>query len=429
MHGVHWTRTPKRSTHKGADDNKKIEVLLEAANTASERVSGLHVAFMGLCLYVLVIVFGTKDLDLLIGKGVRLPIVDVEIPIVGFYLIAPYLVLLVHLNLLLQLQLLSRKLFDFDAVAQSHEGIGLRDRLHGFPYSYYLVGRPGPLVHAFWRAQSPHGSFALLMTLIVGPLLPLALQVDGEWLERMVAIAQGAPQSMTTFSKLLDEKRHLDLHEKVLLAKQPKPEILALIRSGGWQEVLNQLEPINLKARSLRHAQISKAILTGADLRCAQLQGADLSYANLQGVDWSCTKEFLGWENSGAQLQGALLIGAELQGADLTVAHLEGAVLIEAQLQGALLSSANLQGANLLGANLQGATLYESKLQGADLNDTVLTGADLEDAVLKGSSFGTVRLQGHAPEGCHVLWQQWLVQKNPYGPQGSEMGANFQRRG
>ena len=102
---------------------------------------------MALCAYVLVIVFGTTDMDLLIGKGVKLPVVDVTVPIVGFYAFAPYLVVLVHFNLLLQLQLLSRQLYAFDAAAPEEEGLGgLRDRLHIFPYTYYLVGRPGPIV-------------------------------------------------------------------------------------------------------------------------------------------------------------------------------------------------------------------------------------------------------------------------------------------
>jgi hypothetical protein len=136
-----------------AASNEDAGALLDTANSASQYVAVLHVAFMALCAYVLVIVFGTTDMDLLIGKGVKLPVVDVTVPIVGFYWFAPYLVFLVHFNLLLQLQLLSRKLYAFDAAAArlilpnfihpsvhaapKEEGIGgLRDRLHIFPYTY-----------------------------------------------------------------------------------------------------------------------------------------------------------------------------------------------------------------------------------------------------------------------------------------------------
>jgi hypothetical protein len=111
-------------------------------------VATLQIAFLVLCTYVLVIVFSTTDMDLLIGKGIKLPVVDVEVPITGFYATVPYLLVLVHFNLLLQLQLLSRKLFAFDEAASKGQGIDdLHDQLHIFPFNYYLVGRPSRLVH------------------------------------------------------------------------------------------------------------------------------------------------------------------------------------------------------------------------------------------------------------------------------------------
>ena len=147
--------------------NEDAEALLDTANSASQHVAVLHVAFMALCAYVLVIVFGTTDMDLLIGKGVKLPVVGVTVSIVGFYFVAPYLVVLVHFNLLLQLQLLSRKLYAFDAAAPNEERIGgPRDRLHIFPFTYYLVGRPGPIV--WWLLGIVVG-----ITLLVLPLATL----------------------------------------------------------------------------------------------------------------------------------------------------------------------------------------------------------------------------------------------------------------
>ena len=152
-----------------------VKALLDAANSASQTVAVLHVAFMAVCAYVLVIVFGTTDLDLLLGgNNVKLPVIDVAVPIVGFYAAAPYLVVLMHLNLQLQLQLqlLSRKLFAFDAVAPTDEEVGgLRDRLHIFPYTYYLVGRPSAVVGGLL-------GLVVSVTLVVLPLATLlALQL------------------------------------------------------------------------------------------------------------------------------------------------------------------------------------------------------------------------------------------------------------
>ncbi|MDG4551008.1 MAG: pentapeptide repeat-containing protein [Candidatus Contendobacter sp.] len=171
---------------KAAPDAK---ALLDAANSASQTVAVLHVAFMAVCAYVLVIVFGTTDLDLLMGgNNVKLPVIDVAVPIVGFYAFAPYLVVLMHLNLLLQLQLLSRKLFAFDAATPAEESVGgLRDRLHIFPYTYYLVGRPGVVVGGLLGLVVSVSLIVLpLATLLALQLKFLAYQAEGiTWAQRV----------------------------------------------------------------------------------------------------------------------------------------------------------------------------------------------------------------------------------------------------
>jgi len=165
---------PLRPTTRAAPASSEVDTcaLLETVNSASQQVAVLHIAFMAVCAYAMVIVFGTTDLDLLIGKGVKLPVIDVEVPIVGFYAAAPFLVVLVHFNLLLQLQLFSRKLYAFDKAAPRKEALGgLRERLHIFPYTYYLAGRPSRLVRML---------IGLLVstTLVVLPIVTLlALQI------------------------------------------------------------------------------------------------------------------------------------------------------------------------------------------------------------------------------------------------------------
>jgi uncharacterized protein YjbI with pentapeptide repeats len=141
--------------------------LLDTANSASEKVAALHLGFMAVCAYLLVIVFGTTHLDLLLGKGIKLPFVDVEVPIAGFYTAAPYLLVLVHFNFLLQLQLLSRKLNAFNFIAPKDEWNGSsRDQLHGFPFTIYLIGRADPIVRALLELM-------VSITIILLPLITL----------------------------------------------------------------------------------------------------------------------------------------------------------------------------------------------------------------------------------------------------------------
>ncbi len=146
--------------------------LLDAANSASQYCATLHLGFMALCAYVLIIVFSTSDLDLLLGKSVTLPLLGTALPLMGFYAAAPFLLVLVHFNLLLQLQALSRKLYAFEATALcAGREADLSEQLHIFPFASYLIGHPGPIVELL-------NEFLVSVTMVLLPLMALlALQL------------------------------------------------------------------------------------------------------------------------------------------------------------------------------------------------------------------------------------------------------------
>jgi hypothetical protein len=91
---AHWPRnslpssvepSPQTVEPTPAVNPPDAQKLLESANSASEQVGVLHLGFIAACVYVIVIASGRTDMDLLIGKGIRLPIIDTEVPIVGFF--------------------------------------------------------------------------------------------------------------------------------------------------------------------------------------------------------------------------------------------------------------------------------------------------------------------------------------------------------
>jgi hypothetical protein len=140
----------------------------------------------------------------------------------------------------------------------------------------------------------------LLTILLLGLPLPLMLVVDGEKIDRPAAVG----------TRILASLRHLDLHEKVLLAKPAQPETLADLLStdpSRREAALRSVQRIDLQNRSLRRADFSHTVLPKADLRGAQLQGAHILYAQLQGADLR-----------GAQLQGTIFLETRLHGANLS---------------------------------------------------------------------------------------------------------------
>ena len=160
-------------------------------------------------------------------------------------------------------------------------------------------------------------------------------------------------------------------------------------------------EPLVLRNKRLRFANLSNSQffnvdLFGADLRGATLDGAFMQQAQLDGA------QLQGASLQGAQLQDARLNRAQMQDARLNWAQLQGARLQQAQLQGASLAGAQLQGASLHGAQLQGALLIGAKLQGASLGEAQLQGASLDWAQLQGASLEKAELQGALIAGAQI---------------------------
>ena len=94
----------------GNDTIERVERLRKTADDAAQLVRNLYITFLLVGTFIAVTIGSTTDLQLLTVSPVKLPIVNVPLPIVGFYALVPWLFLLLHFNLLLQLYLRSRNL-------------------------------------------------------------------------------------------------------------------------------------------------------------------------------------------------------------------------------------------------------------------------------------------------------------------------------
>jgi len=448
-----------------AASSEQAEALLDTANSASQHVAVLHVAFMALCAYVLVIVFGTTDMDLLIGKGVKLPVVDVTVPIVGFYAVAPYLVVLVHFNLLLQLQLLSRQLYNFDtAVAKEEERLGgLRDRLHIFPYTYYLVGRPGPIVRRLLGIGVGITLLVLpLATLLVLQLRFLAYQDQAvTWAQRIAVWVDVAlviilwPLIMDWGDSWRDYLRrvrsYLRQHWAVWAVLWVFVVMPGLATTTGvfvamlWTMLGLFMVPDIVWWRDRRRGPEDAIPVADPTVRGMLMLllivnlGVPLPLILLAEGEWLLAGHIVDREVNPSfrrldlveealfakpnkpelltqlregdpikikealrQVEPVKLRGRRLRGAKFTSAFLPRADMSEARLQGADLWGANLQGANMTYAYLQGAEMSGAQLQGADLMWATLRGTHLERAQLQGAILMGAQLQGAILTGAQL---------------------------
>ena len=122
-----------------------VQRLRENADDAARLARKVYITFLLIGTYIAVTIGSTTDLQLLKVSPVKLPILDVGLPIVGFYALVPWLLVLLHFNLLLLLYLLSRKLHLVDgailALEPEREREEQRALLFPFPFSQMLIGR------------------------------------------------------------------------------------------------------------------------------------------------------------------------------------------------------------------------------------------------------------------------------------------------
>jgi hypothetical protein len=160
-----------------AEDTASIDKLQSAADGAATQVGHLYVTFLLFGLYIAVAVGATTPEQLLRSAPVELPLLNVQIPLFGFYWIAPFLFVLMHFNLLLQFHLLAQKLWRLDLaierqIAPESARDAQRRLLHSFAFSHMLIGRHHrPLIRALLHIM-------IWMTVILLPVaLLLAVQI------------------------------------------------------------------------------------------------------------------------------------------------------------------------------------------------------------------------------------------------------------
>ena len=532
-----WQR--RRQLRRQQDDQLAIERKQQDEQLATERKQALDASAPRLrnlfifvqvfLLYVVVSIFGVDDRDLLDPNStVKVPLLNIGLPTFYFFLLAPVLVALLHINLLLhhqayqdklrhwrdgapkaQLDQLAPNFFDIAFLAQDRwqrqlVRASLWFLLYFWPpaalclalfwFADYqnpwvtlehfalLIISYGASVYFSWRRDHVRQELRPLLLWALTLLLGLVILIGGYLAVSFWVFGHPNPLLTPAYITLLIVGGGISVHlpwskicggnklqnlshwlQGLLLSALPLvgTYLFALVisltwvgyeRSHPWFEsnllyqpkidapsfiyqnldtstidlasayesntsrdelIKSYSEPLDLRGRSLRYANLSSSFLPKARLAAADLSAANLSQASLQDADlreaqlpdaflreaqlqsaslWKA--QLQGADLEDAQLQGVSLGQAQLQGADLEDAQLQDAYLSSAKLQGASLNRAQLQGASLNRAQLQGASLIRAQLHGASLTRAQLQGADLSEALLPGVSLGEAQLQG-----------------------------------
>jgi uncharacterized protein YjbI with pentapeptide repeats len=427
-----------------ADD---LEAIKKAVDDAASVGGGLWLSYPFVLFYLGVAAGAVTHADLFLENPVKLPFLNIELPLLAFFFLAPILFIIVHAYTLVHLVFLTDKAKRFHQALHDPErsvDAAARQNLQWqLPSNIFIQFLAGP-------SDVRDSAFGYLLraiawvTLVVAPiLLLLMMQIQ------FLPFHSGFIAWTQRGALLADLVLIWWLWRKILSGRMPGPYLgprllwatagvaftLAMFLfswmvatfPGEWQDnlpnqrvfwfpfpkpdrdlgTLNRLvfqSDVDETTRRRWLPLSNTLVLTGFNIyeglgiddpektkwhdfvfraRGRDLRNAIFDLASLPKVDFT-----------GAELQGASLYRARLQGALLDEAQLQGALLLETQLQGASLNDARLQSASLDEAQLQGASLMNANLRGTSLAGTQLEGASLYGAQLQGASLAHAQLQG-----------------------------------
>lgn len=429
----------------GAELPEELAVFpgLGEARNVARVASKLFLLLLVFAAYLVLLVGATSDATLLANRPPGpLAIFGSGIPILGFYLMAP--VLLVGLMAITHLY--AQRLWNH--VARLPVVFPDGERLD-HAVNAVLLG----WIFVWWRPRLRDPEPGMLKPLYFGTafgywgIVPLALLLV--WLRClvcqelvwslwhlllfMVSLAISYVSYGATRDALIKRRTGLSLESLrirplrlagagallLLLSFLSVPPISESLPGKGWRNVVGRanfsgrdvsVKPTNWDGSSLaaiKGAAMSRRNLAGVTAPGAFLVNADLSFAMMIRA-----------QLAEADLRGALLASADLREAGLSRANLEGASLSSADLSGVDMQNVNLRNADLRSARLFSANLQRADLSGADLrgarvNGADLTGAKLAGADLTGANFYEVvlfraDLRGTDLSGAQQISQQQL---------------------
>jgi hypothetical protein len=85
-----------------------LGALERSLNDSATRVSAIWVSFLVFSLYLLTAAATVEHRQLLLAEPVKLPVLNIELPLWGFFFLAPVLFVIFHAYVLLQVLLLAR---------------------------------------------------------------------------------------------------------------------------------------------------------------------------------------------------------------------------------------------------------------------------------------------------------------------------------
>ena len=407
----------KTSTTKPSESKKKPEAtewLFANIAEASKNARKIYFLFIGFLVYCGITVVGTSDRQIILNDAVSLPILRMDVPLNGFFILAPMIAIFVFIYL--QLYLSIRK----DLINDLKVNYPQTGRKHLYPWM--LIALDYPKKDFIGRLQSVVVKFSVWCS------APLVLIIISTWFVKkhdpILSYIIGSTPIFGTIIVIWFWNRYEKEPNKPkaqLKVKLKKFQILRFIAKNWGKNILILFIVLYEIALFSFITQAKEGFPDAYISHIKSFFCLDLSNQKIitePDEDKDYYPQIYWLDLSNAHLEGANLESTVLKRADLREAHLQNArminaILQEANLQEANLQEANLSEANLSEANLFRASLYRADLSGADLRRATLIGADLiranlEETDLRGA-IGLFRIMLHSRNWLLAFYNENLL--------------------
>jgi len=447
----------------------KLYDSLSSVKEISDSAQKLFLALLAGCLYSWLTIAQTTDVELITNRATTpLPIIQAAIPIVGFYVVAPLILLCLYFYFHFYLQKLWEELGSLPAVFP--DGRLLHNRtdpwlLNDLVRSHFAKlkdGRPFlsyfqawvSVVLAWWLVTVTLFLFwgrylrrhDLFWTLFHALILAFSIIAAVRLYRLATRTLRGEKRLAFTWK---DAFKRRNIYSGILIPMILASELIVIslgaifgipfgekgsfdgrsprtwiplfmdgINYSPFADLRNadvSLKPADWRGKNDEELDYVKgAAIDGANLSYAQgsnafLVKAQLRRSDLHGADLNFS-DLRKSSLEGADLRDAGFIYASMEEVDMSLARLEGAVLIRSRLNGANLNHAFMRHVTLYGATMEHANLEWADLPDANLVASNLAGADLQQSTLTRVSFGGTSIKHANFRHAHDLTKEMVLQ-------------------
>src|SRR4051812_39052651 len=124
-----------------------VEALEKSLNDSATRVSTIWISFLTFSLYLLVAAATVTHKQLFLAEPVKLPVLNIDLPLWGFFFLAPILFVIFHAYVLIQLVLLARTATAYNDAVNHYAKVAadnsrVRQRLANTLFAQLFAGSP-----------------------------------------------------------------------------------------------------------------------------------------------------------------------------------------------------------------------------------------------------------------------------------------------